>query len=78
MACSKLKKQSVRLSVRLAEDECTEHLGKELDLSAAWMGKRAASEFVTRHSDKIEPGPSLRSAKPEVKLKTELGGSGGK
>lgn len=80
MARSKPKKQSVRLSVSLAEDEYAEltRLGKELDLSAAWMIRRAVSEFVARNREGIEPDLPLRSAESEVNSKKQAGGSGGK
>ena len=57
MPKSKSKKHNVRLSATLDEDEYAEltRLGAELDLSAAWMIRRAVSEFVARHNEGIAP-----------------------
>ena len=79
MPRTKSKKHSVRLSVALAEDEYAEltRLGEELDLSAAWMIRRAVSEFVARHRAGIAPDLPLRPAEAEVKGDKKAGGSGG-
>ena len=63
----KSKKRGVRLSVALDEGECKEQtcLGAELDLSAAWLIRRAVSEFVVRCRDGIEADLPLRRAEPE-------------
>lgn len=68
MPRTKSKKQNVRLSVTLDEGEYAEltRLGEELDLSAAWMIRRAVSEFVARHRDGIEADLPLR--RPDSRL----------
>lgn len=68
MPRTKSKKQNVRLSVTLDEGEYAEltRLGEELDLSAAWMIRRAVSEFVARHRDGIEADLPLR--RPDARL----------
>jgi hypothetical protein len=50
------QKNSVRLSVTLDEGEYTElsKLAASLDLSAAWMIRRAVSEFISRHRPGVE------------------------
>lgn len=55
MSRTKTHKKSVRLSVSLDEAEYTElvHLGEKLDLSAAWMIRRAVSEFIAHHRDSL-------------------------
>ena len=52
---SKSRKDNVRLSATLDEGEYAKlaRLGAELDLSAAWMIRRAVSEFVARHGQGI-------------------------
>jgi len=47
----------VRLSVTLDEQDHTEvkRLAAELDLSTAWLIRRAVSEFIEKHRDKMEP-----------------------
>jgi len=55
----KSKKHSVRLSIALdkAEYEELTRLGACLDLSAAWLIRRAVSEFVARHrAGKVHDG----------------------
>lgn len=52
-------------------------LAASLDLSAAWMIRRAVSEFVARHRDGIETDLPLRPAGAETgkKAKKKTGGS---
>ena len=61
------KKHSVRLSVALDEAEYEEltRLGADLDLSAAWLIRRAVSEFVARHREGIEVDLPLRRPESE-------------
>lgn len=75
----KSKKHSVRLSVALDEGEYEEltRLGAELDLSAAWLIRRAVSEFVARHRDGIEADLPLRRPEPEPGGGKKSGGSHG-
>lgn len=67
------KKHSVRLSVALDEREY-----EELDLSAAWLIRRAVSEFVARHRDGIVPDLPLRPPEPEAEVQAKTGESSGK
>jgi len=66
--------------VALDEGEYKEltRLGAELDLSAAWLIRRAVSEFVARHRDGIEADLPLRSPEQEAALGEKTGGSSGK
>jgi hypothetical protein len=59
---SKGQKNSVRLSVTLDEGEYAElsELAASLDLSAAWMIRRAVSEFIARHRSGIDSDLPLR------------------
>ena len=79
---TKAQKNSVRLSVSLDEGEYAElsKLAAALDLSAAWMIRRAVSEFVVRHRDGIESDLPLRPPAPEQANKNtkKSGGSSGK
>lgn len=79
MPRSKSKKHSVRLSVTLDESEYAEltRLGIELDLSAAWMIRRAVSEFVVRHRDGIAADLPLQRPKSESGSDKKAGGSRG-
>ena len=79
MPRSKSKKHSVRLSVTLDEGEYAEltRLGTELDLSAAWMIRRAVSEFVARHREGIAPDLPLRRPESESPENKKAGGSRG-
>lgn len=52
-------------------------LGAELDLSAAWLIRRAVSEFVARHRDGIEADLPLRRPEPEPGGGKKSGGSHG-
>jgi hypothetical protein len=62
------QKSSVRLSVTLdtAEHEALLRLGAKLDLSTAWMIRRAVSDFVGRYGNDPDSELPLRSveAKP--------------
>jgi len=60
---TKNQKNSVRLSVTLDESEYAvlNQLAASLDLSAAWMIRRAVSEFVARYRDGIENDLPLKS-----------------
>ena len=62
MARPKGNRKVVRLSVTLDEQDHTEiqRLATELDLSTAWLIRRAISEFVGKHRNKIEPELPLR------------------
>ena len=62
MKRSKRQKNSVRLSVTLDEGEYSElsQLAASLDLSAAWMIRRAVSEFIARHRTGIKSDLPLR------------------
>lgn len=77
MPRSKPKKRSVRLTVTLDEGEYTEltRLGAELDLSAAWMIRRAVSDFVARHRENIEADLPLRRPESESAANAKVGGS---
>ena len=79
MPRSKTKKHNVRLSVALDEGEYAELtlLGAELDLSAAWMIRRAVSEFVARHRSGIEADLPLRRPESGPEKNKKAGGSRG-
>ena len=79
MPHARSKKKSVRLSVTLDEHEyaALTRLGEELDLSAAWMIRRAVSEVVARHRDGIEADLPLRSPEAEVGTGRKAGGTRG-
>ena len=53
----KAHRKVVRISVTLDEQDHTEikRLAAELDLSTAWMIRRAVSEFIGRRRDETEP-----------------------
>ncbi len=72
----KSKKQSVRLSVALDEADYAKlsKLGAELDLSAAWMIRRAVAEFVARHAGKNETELPLRHPATEAGQRKRTGG----
>lgn len=59
---TKGQKNGVRLSVTLDESEYAElgRLAASLDLSAAWMIRRAVSEFIARYRAGIESDLPLR------------------
>ena len=78
MLRTKSRKQNVRLSVTLDEGEYAEltRLGEELDLSAAWMIRRAVSEFIARHRDGIEADLPLR--RPDRRLAGPKKAGGGR
>lgn len=73
----KSKKHSVRLTVTLNEGEYAEltRLGAELDLSAAWMIRRAVSEFVARHRESIAADLPLQRPESEPTGEKKAGGS---
>lgn len=79
MARTKSKKNSVRLSVTLDEKEYAElsRIGAALDLSAAWMIRRAVSEFVARNRENVAPDLPLRRPESEAGGTKKVGGSGG-
>ena len=79
MPRSKSKNHSVRLSVTLDRGEYAEltRLGAELDLSGAWMIRRAVSEFVARHREGIAADLPLRRPEPELRGGKKAGGSHG-
>ena len=54
MARPKSDKRVVRLSVSLCEEDHAEvaRLAAELDLSTAWVIRRAVAELVARHGNK--------------------------
>lgn len=77
MSRAKSARRSVRISVTLDEKEYAEltHLAAGLDLSAAWMIRRAVSEFVVRHGGKTESGLPLRPASRDVAGRKKIGGA---
>jgi hypothetical protein len=77
---SKVVRRNVRLSVALDEAEYSElsRLGAALDLSAAWMIRRAVSEFIARHRDNLEPTLPLQRATSMPVRGRKAGGSGGR
>ncbi len=79
MPRTKSKKNSVRLSVTLDEKEYAElsRIGAELDLSAAWMIRRAVSEFVARNRDNVASDLPLQRPEPEAGRTRKAGSSGG-
>lgn len=81
MSKTKNQKNSVRLSVSLDETEyaALSQLAASLDLSAAWMIRRAVSEFVARHRDGIENDLPLKSpnANQTRKNTKKTGGTSG-
>lgn len=62
---TKDQKSSVRLSVSLDKGEYVElsKLAATLDLSAAWMIRRAVSEFIALHRDNLEEDLPLTRTK---------------
>lgn len=56
-------KKGMRLSVTLDEKEYAEltRLGANLDLSAAWMIRRAVSEFIARYRGSPESSLPLKT-----------------
>lgn len=72
----KSNKKSIRVSVTLDEAEYVEltRLAASLDLSAAWMIRRAVSEFVARHGGKVESGLPLRPAAQRRAAAKKAGG----
>lgn len=76
---SKSKKNSVRLSVTLDEGEyaALTRIGTELDLSAAWMIRRAVSEFVVRHGKGVATDLPLQRPNSELPGRKRVGGSRG-
>lgn len=69
----------MRLSVTLDENDYAEltRIGDELDLSAAWMIRRAVSEFVARHRTDVAPDLPLRPADGKARGKKTAGGTNG-
>ena len=65
MARPKGHRKVVRLSVTLDEEDYTEmkRLGTELNLSTAWLIRRATSEFIEKNRNNAEPELPLRQAK---------------
>ena len=57
MPRSRVPRKVVRHSVTLDEQDHSEikRLAAELDLSTAWIIRRAVSEFIGRHRDETEP-----------------------
>lgn len=51
MARPKSNRRTVRLSVTLDEDDykVVRDMAETMDLSTAWMVRRAATEFIVRH-----------------------------
>lgn len=72
---SKIGKKSVRISVTLDEGEYAEltRLAVGLDLSAAWMIRRAVSEFVARHGGNLESELLLRPVQQNAAGKKKVG-----
>ena len=77
MSRAKSAIRSVRVSVTLDEKEYAEltRLAAGLDLSAAWMIRRALSEFVARHGGKVESGLPLRPASLDAAGRRKIGGT---
>lgn len=75
----KSKKHNVRLSVALDEGEYEKliRLGAELALSAAWLIRRAVSEFVAWHRDGVAADLPLHRAEPESPGNKKAGESHG-
>ncbi len=75
----KSNRPSVRLSVTLDEAEYAELtcLGAALDLSAAWMIRRAVSEFVALHGGKVEAALPLRRPELQSVQSRKTGGTRG-
>ena len=61
MARPKSNRRSVRLSVTLDEDDhkVVREMAEAMDLSTAWVVRRAVSEFIERHGR--EEGLPLRN-----------------
>ena len=76
MPRSRISKRNMRLSVTLDEAEYGEltRIGAALDLSAAWMIRRAVSEFIARNGEDVEPALPLR--RPETRAR-KIGGTRG-
>ena len=62
MARPKSDRRSVRLSVTLDEEDhaALRGLATALDLSTAWVVRRAVSEFVARHGEEAKAELPLR------------------
>ncbi|MEN3148478.1 ribbon-helix-helix protein, CopG family [Neorhizobium sp. IRAMC:178] len=68
MARPRGQKHPVRLSVSLDEDDhaAISRLASDMNLSAAWIVRRAVAEFVERHSDGAQSElPLLRRVSKE-------------
>lgn len=65
---TKAQKASIRVSVTLDDQEYAElsKLAATLDLSTAWMIRRAVSEFIVRHQDGIEADLPLRLPRADL------------
>ena len=76
MSRNKAQKKQVRLSVSLDESEYAElsRLGEQLDLSAAWMIRRAVSEFVARHRNNLAQDFPLTPPDSQSGNRTEAAG----
>lgn len=73
MARPKVGKCSARLSVTLDERDCLviKEMAEAMGLSAAWVIRRAVSEFVARHQGSIEEDIALKLlSSDEEKKKT--------
>jgi len=69
------KKKIVRLSVSLDETEYAQlsRIGAALDQSAAWMIRRAISEFVTRNRQDVPSDLPLRRPEAETRGTKKVG-----
>jgi len=80
LARPRISKQTIRVSVTLDEGEYAAlgRLGSALDLSAAWMIRRAVSEFVARHGGEIEAELPLHHPAAQAGRHKKFGGARGK
>jgi len=77
---TKSDRRNVRLSVTLDEGEYSElaRLGARLDLSAAWMIRRAVSEFIIRHGQDTQEVLPFRQTNIGLAPQRRTGGASGK
>jgi hypothetical protein len=74
---AKSTRRNVRISVSLDEKEYAElaRLAAELDLSAAWMIRRAVSDFISRYGNGADPTLPLDRSPQKPAARKRAGGS---
>ncbi len=77
MSRAKSTRRNVPISVSLDEKEYAEltRLAAELDLSAAWMVRRAVSEFMSRYGNAADSTLPLDRSPRKPAARKRVGGS---